>query len=284
MATWLVLTACPWKFVKGNFFLLLGPSGSGKTTALRLIEGLDQPDQGDILIQGQVMNAQPANLRPVNMVFQNYALFPHMTVFQNVGFGLQMQGHSTSLMKSQVDQTLALVKLEGKQNRLPSQLSGGEQQRVALGRALVNRPAVLLLDEPLGALDQQLRQEMQIELKQIQEQVKSTFICVTHHQEEALMLSDRVAVMDRGRVWQIGTPQEVYDSPVSTFVAGFVGLSNALHGRVTEVNGATCRIEAKDLPHILATRPVDVTPNGDVTVIVRPERLHLSPTSETQWI
>lgn len=264
----------------GEFFSILGPSGSGKTTTLRLIAGLDRPDQGEILIRGQAMTDLPPNLRPVNTVFQNYALFPHMTVFQNVAFGLHMQGHSSAEIQSQVDKMLDIVRLQGMQTRYPSQLSGGEQQRVALARALVNHPAVLLLDEPLGALDQQLRLEMQVELKQIQERVQCTFVCVTHHQEEALMLSDRVAVMDRGRILQVGTPQEIYEAPRSTFVAKFIGLSNSLTGRIADYDGARCTVKNVHLSLLHAKRPPDISAHDDVTMIVRPERLHLSTGSE----
>ena len=261
---------------KGEFFSILGPSGSGKTTTLRLIAGLDRPDHGEILIQGKSMNTVPPHQRPVNMVFQNYALFPHMTVFENVAFGLQMRGHSVTEIKFQVGEALELVKLHEKSHRYPTQLSGGEQQRVALARALVNRPAILLLDEPLGALDQQLRQEMQVELKEIQAQVQSTFVCVTHHQEEALMLSDRVAVMDRGKILQVGTPQEIYESPVSTFVAGFIGQSNSLVGRITDFQATMCTVMTSHRLSIQAARPKDLSSTYDVTVIVRPERVHLS--------
>ena len=261
---------------KGEFFSILGPSGSGKTTTLRLIAGLELPDQGEIFIQGQSMKDISPHQRPVNMVFQNYALFPHMTVYQNVGFGLQMQGHTKVDIESRVEQTLALVKLTQKLHRYPTQLSGGEQQRVALARALVNQPAILLLDEPLGALDQQLRQQMQVELKQIQGEVNSTFVCVTHHQEEALMLSDRVAVMDHGKILQVGTPQEIYESPVSTFVARFIGLSNSLVGRITGYDVSRCTVVTRQNFSVQATRPIDDHSQGEVTVIVRPERVHLS--------
>ena len=265
---------------KGEFFSILGPSGSGKTTTLRLIAGLDRPDQGEIFIQGRSMNNVPPHLRPVNMVFQSYALFPHLTVFQNVAFGLKMRGGAVAEIKSQVDQTLELVKLHEKPHRYPTQLSGGEQQRVALARALVNRPDILLLDEPLGALDQQLRQEMQVELKQIQSQVQRTFVCVTHHQEEALMLSDRVAVMNGGKILQVGSPQEIYESPVSTFVARFIGLSNSLVGRITEYEGTRCTVVTPHRFAIHAARPKNQPANGEVTVIVRPERVHLSAEPE----
>src|SRR5438128_7896369 len=191
---------------KGEFFAILGPSGSGKTTTLRLLAGFEQPDAGEIIIEGQPMQGVPPNHRPVNLVFQSYALFPHMTVAQNVAFGLEMKGLPSAEIGPRVAEALEMVRLVGKQDRLPSQLSGGEQQRVALARALVNRPAVLLLDEPLGALDKQLRLELEVELKALQERVGITFVCVTHDQEEALTMSDRLAVMHHGRLLQVGTP------------------------------------------------------------------------------
>jgi spermidine/putrescine transport system ATP-binding protein len=261
---------------RGEFFSLLGPSGSGKTTTLRLIAGFEHPDRGDILIDGRSVTDDPPNLRPVNLVFQQYALFPHLTVSGNVDFGLEMRGAARGEIHARVGAALDMVQLAGKGDRLPAQLSGGEQQRVALARALVNRPAVLLLDEPLGALDQQLRQEMQVELKAIQEQVGLTFICVTHHQEEALTMSDRVAVMDRGRVLQVGAPQELYETPASLFVAEFVGLSNRLDGRLVEVEGTTGRIEAPELPAIRADVPAGIARGSAVALVIRPERLHLS--------
>ncbi|MGH9894973.1 MAG: ABC transporter ATP-binding protein, partial [bacterium] len=217
---------------RGEFFSILGPSGAGKTSILRLLAGFDQPDGGAIRIEGRPMQGVPPNQRPVNLVFQSYALFPHLSVFDNVAFGLRMRKVTGTEIAVRVPEALAMVRLTGKQHRNPSQLSGGEQQRVALARALVNRPAVVLLDEPLGALDQQLRQEMQVELKTIQEQVGITFLYVTHHQEEALTMSDRVAVMHHGRLLQIGPPREIYESPACTFVAGFIGVSNRLVGHL----------------------------------------------------
>jgi len=261
---------------RGEFFSILGPSGSGKTTTLRLIAGFEHPDQGDILIDGRSIVEDPPHLRPVNLVFQQYALFPHLTVSGNVAFGLEMQGVARAEIRARVGEALDMVQLAGWGDRLPPQLSGGEQQRVALARALVNRPAVLLLDEPLGALDQQLRQEMQGELKAIQAQVGVTCICVTHHQEEALTMSDRVAVMDHGRVLQVGAPRDIYDAPVSLFVAEFIGLSNRLDGRIAAVEGTRCRIEAPGLPAIQADAPVGIEPGSTVSLVVRPERLHLS--------
>lgn len=261
---------------RGEFFSILGPSGSGKTTTLRLIAGFEHPDSGDILIEGRSVVATPPNRRPVNLVFQQYALFPHLTVFGNVAFGLEMRGVGRAEVRRRVGEALEMVRLTGKDDRLPSQLSGGEQQRVALARALVNRPAVLLLDEPLGALDQQLRLEMQGELKAIQEQVGLTFVCVTHHQEEALTMSDRVAVLDRGCLLQVGSPQEIYDAPASLFVAEFVGLSNRLEGRIAAVEGTRCRVEVPGLPVIQANQLAGIGLGGAVSVVLRPERLHLA--------
>ncbi|HNP29524.1 MAG TPA: ABC transporter ATP-binding protein [Nitrospirales bacterium] len=261
----------------GEFFSILGPSGSGKTTILRLIAGLDRPDQGDILIQQRVVNSDPPHERPVNMVFQHYALFPHLSVYENVAFGLKMKGEHQANIQKSVRHMLALVRLEGKETRLPGQLSGGEQQRVALARALINRPVVLLLDEPLAALDQQLRQEMQGELKRLQREVKATFICVTHQQDEAMMLSDRIAVMDRGKLLQVGTPQEIYDHPASSTVARFIGLSNVLSGTIARCEGTLCRVEHDVLPPVMATCSPRDSPQGGVTVMVRPERVHVSP-------
>lgn len=217
---------------RGEFFSILGPSGAGKTSVLRMVAGFEDPDEGDLLINGRSMLGVPPNRRPVNLVFQSYALFPHLTVFENVAFGLRMRRVPTALIDEQVRQALTMVKLLGKEARMPNQLSGGEQQRVALARALVNKPAVILLDEPLAALDQQLRQVMQVELKSIQEQAGLTCVCVTHHQEEAMMMSDRIAVMHQGRLWQVGSPREVYERPCNLFVSRFLGVSNELPGRL----------------------------------------------------
>src|SRR5918911_639334 len=215
---------------EGEFFCLLGPSGCGKTTTLNLVGGFVAPSAGEILIRGQNVNRLPPYRRAVNTVFQNYALFPHMTVRDNVGFGLKMARVSKRDAAGRIEEALALVGLEEFADRLPTQLSGGQQQRVAVARALVNRPAVLLLDEPLGALDRKLRQEMQIELKLLQTQVGITFIYVTHDQEEALSMSDRIAVMLDGRVEQLADPEQIYDAPASAFVAGFIGQQNFLSG------------------------------------------------------
>jgi putative spermidine/putrescine transport system ATP-binding protein len=216
----------------GEFFTMLGPSGSGKTTTLRLIAGFEQPDAGRIELAGRDVTRVPPYARDVNTVFQDYALFPHMTVADNVGYGLRVKGVPRKERRRRVDEILKIVQLPGLGDRKPSQLSGGQRQRVALARAMINHPQVLLLDEPLGALDLKLRQEMQIELKRIQRAVREvgiTFVYVTHDQEEALTMSDRIAVFNRGRIEQVGTPAEVYERPANEFVAGFVGASNVLH-------------------------------------------------------
>ncbi len=223
----------------GEFFAMLGPSGSGKTTCLRLIAGFDQPTHGKIYLHGQEVSALPPYERDVNTVFQDYALFPHMTVAENVGYGLMVKHVPKAEREQRVQEALELVRLPQMGKRKPSQLSGGQRQRIALARALVNRPRVLLLDEPLGALDLKLRQEMQIELKEIQKRVGITFVFVTHDQEEALTMSDRIAVFNAGRVEQVGTPAKVYEHPATAFVAGFVGTSNLVRSDVAlELAGA----------------------------------------------
>jgi putative spermidine/putrescine transport system ATP-binding protein len=232
--------------LRGEFFTMLGPSGSGKTTTLRLIAGFERPDAGRIMLGGEDVAGRPPYDRDVNTVFQDYALFPHMTVGENVAYGLKVKGVAKAERKVRVGQALETVRLEGYDARKPVQLSGGQRQRVALARAIVNHPRVLLLDEPLGALDLKLRQEMQIELKRIQQEVGITFVYVTHDQEEALTMSDRIAVFASGRVEQIGTPVEVYEHPASEFVAGFVGVSNLLErgGRRFTVRPEKIRILA----------------------------------------
>jgi putative spermidine/putrescine transport system ATP-binding protein len=235
------------EIASGEFFTLLGPSGSGKTTTLRLIAGFERPDAGRIELAGRDVTGRPPYLRDVNTVFQDYALFPHMTVGENVAYGLRVKGVQRTERRKRVDEILSVVRLPGLGDRKPAQLSGGQRQRVALARALVNHPQVLLLDEPLGALDLKLRQEMQTELKRIQRAVREvgiTFIYVTHDQEEALTMSDRLAVFNEGRIEQIGTPAVVYERPDNAFVAGFVGASNVLHrgGRVFTVRPEKIRM------------------------------------------
>ncbi|MGZ4333617.1 MAG: ABC transporter ATP-binding protein, partial [Gaiellaceae bacterium] len=213
---------------EGEFFSMLGPSGCGKTTSLRMIAGFEAPDSGRVVLQGTDVTTTSANRRPVNMVFQQYALFPHMSIYDNVAFGLKVKRVPRSEHRDRIHELLRIVDLEGYENRRPRQLSGGQQQRVALARALVNRPAALLLDEPLGALDVKLRKQMQLELKRIQHELGTTFVYVTHDQEEALAMSDRIAVMNRGKVEQLGSPREIYDRPRTAFVADFIGSLNAL--------------------------------------------------------
>ncbi len=227
---------------RGEFFSLLGPSGSGKTTTLRMIAGFEQPDSGVIRLAGSDVTRTPPYARDVNTVFQDYALFPHMTVLENVEYGLRVKGVGRQERRQRAEAALELVRLPGFGKRKPVQLSGGQRQRVALARAIVNRPRVLLLDEPLGALDLKLRQEMQVELKRIQRDVGITFLYVTHDQEEALTMSDRLAVFNHGRIEQLGTPAQVYERPVSEFVAGFVGTSNVL-----ERGGARCTVRPEKI-------------------------------------
>ena len=217
---------------EGEFFSLLGPSGCGKTTTMRMIAGFEEPSRGSVFLHGVDVTGVPPHKRDVNMVFQSYALFPHMSVFENVAFGLRRKGVPSAEIRQKVGEMLDVVDLTGREKRLPRELSGGQQQRVALARALVNRPRALLLDEPLGALDLKLRQHMQVELKRIQREVGITFVYVTHDQGEALTMSDRIAVMNDGRVEHLGTPREIYEYPATKFVAGFIGTSNLLAGPV----------------------------------------------------
>ena len=271
---------------KGEFFSLLGPSGCGKTTTLNLIGGFESASAGTLLIDGQPVHDVPAFRRPVNTVFQNYALFPHMSVFENVEFGLRMKQVPQAERQQAVIEMLRLVSLQGYEARRPAQLSGGQRQRVALARALVNRPSVLLLDEPLGALDLKLRKQMQTELTRIQRQVGITFVYVTHDQEEALAMSDRIAVMDHGRLLQVGTPAEIYAAPACREVMEFIGSVNVLAGTVAPASGAksgsdSARTGAVDLPGlgvVQAQGAGALAPGSAVAVLVRPERIRLSAT------
>jgi len=264
----------------GEFFSLLGPSGCGKTTTLRCIAGFERPDEGQILLDGVDMAQTPPHKRNVNTVFQNYALFPHLSVEDNVAFGLRYKDVSKADAKKKVADALALVRLEGFEKRRPSQLSGGQQQRVALARALILNPAVLLLDEPLGALDAKLRKALQLELKSLQQEVGITFIYVTHDQEEALTMSDRLAVMSNGRVEQVGTPSEVYEEPATAYVADFLGVSNLMSARAVGVDPqgrATVKLGEFDL----AALKGDLDARGDVKVTIRPERIRLEEQGST---
>ena len=263
----------------GEFFSMLGPSGCGKTTTLRMIAGFESPTEGAIRLEGTDVSRVPPHKRNVNTVFQHYALFPHMTVWDNVAYGPRSQKKSKEEVKRSVDELLEVVRLSDFALRKPAQLSGGQQQRVALARALVNYPSALLLDEPLGALDLKLRHVMQFELKRIQREVGITFVYVTHDQEEALTMSDRIAVMNAGNVEQIGSPTEIYDRPATVFVAGFIGQANLWHGRQTgRVNRDFVEVEV--LGTKLAAAPGDTTiePGGQATLMIRPERVRVSMT------
>ncbi|HEY7660028.1 MAG TPA: ABC transporter ATP-binding protein [Actinomycetota bacterium] len=264
----------------GEFFSLLGPSGCGKTTTLRMIAGFERPDEGQILLDGIDMAQTPPHKRNVNTVFQNYALFPHLTVAENVGFGLRYKDVSKQEAKKKVADALALVQLEAMGKRRPSQLSGGQQQRVALARALVLNPAVLLLDEPLGALDAKLRKTLQIELKALQEEVGITFIYVTHDQEEALTMSDRLAVMSHGRVEQVGSPSDVYEEPATSYVADFLGVSNLMDATSRGADGGgKGRVQLGEFE--LSVDRGDTDALGEVKVVIRPERVRLEDAGTT---
>ncbi len=262
---------------ENEFFTLLGPSGCGKTTLLRLIAGFDFPTEGEILLHGEDIAPLPPFRRPVNTVFQSYALFPHMTVAENIGFGLEMLGKPKVEIEARVAAMLKLVKMEQLAKRRTSQISGGQQQRVALARALAPQPKVLLLDEPLSALDYKLRKEMQIELKRLQHQTGITFIFVTHDQEEALTMSDRIAVMSAGRILQIGSPWDIYDRPAERFVADFIGETNFLDAEIVSVAGDRATARLSSGAEIAATFPAGTTPSGKVTVVVRPEHAQHGP-------
>ena len=264
--------------VSGEFFSLLGPSGCGKTTTLRMIGGFELPTSGRIELRGRDVTNDPPDKRPVNMVFQSYALFPHLDVGENIAFGLRRRSVDRNEIRRRVGEALDLVHLPGYEKRRPNQLSGGQQQRVALARALVNRPNVLLLDEPLGALDLKLRKQLQVELKRVQIEVGITFVYVTHDQEEALTMSDRIAVMNRGRVEQLGTPEELYEHPSTRFVADFIGTTNLLGGSVESVDGgeAVIRLASGDSCRV---RAADLAVGTTVELSIRPESVELRATN-----
>jgi putative spermidine/putrescine transport system ATP-binding protein len=265
----------------GEFITLLGPSGSGKTTTLMMVAGFVTPTEGEITIGDKPVAVLPPHRRGLGMVFQNYALFPHMTVLKNIGFPLEMRRVPRSEIHDRVSQALEMVKLPGYEARYPRQLSGGQQQRIALARAIVFEPPVLLMDEPLGALDKKLREHMQLEIKHIQKRLGLTVIYVTHDQEEALTMSDRIAVMHDGKIEQIGTPNNLYDAPVSAFVADFLGESNLLDGSVvsTDDNGVV-EIDDPEGRRFFATMPEHIVPASTVTACLRPERILVVPSTE----
>jgi spermidine/putrescine transport system ATP-binding protein len=262
---------------KGEFFSMLGPSGCGKTTTMRMIAGFEEPTRGTVRLDGRDVTAAPPNKRDVNMVFQSYALFPHMSVFENVAFGLRRKSVPKDQVTRQVGEMLEIVDLTGREQRRPRELSGGQQQRVALARALVNHPKALLLDEPLGALDLKLRQAMQVELKRIQREVGITFVYVTHDQNEALTMSDRIAVMNDGVIEHLGPPREIYEHPATRFVAGFIGTSNLLTGSLAQVTDGQGVIEVSpDERIIVPAGRSGLAAGQQVELTVRPEKIELA--------
>ncbi|MBQ3370870.1 MAG: ABC transporter ATP-binding protein [Mogibacterium sp.] len=265
---------------ENEFVTLLGPSGCGKTTTLRIIAGFEKPDEGRVYFEGKDITDMPANQRPVNTVFQNYALFPHMTVGENIAFSLRVKNRPEAEIKEKVANALKLVNLSGFENRRIDQLSGGQQQRIAMARAIVNEPRVLLLDEPLGALDLKLRQEMEYELVRLKKELGITFIYITHDQEEALTMSDKVVVMNEGYIQQEGTPQEIYDEPVNAFVADFIGDSNIVSGQM--VAEKVVNIDGIDYPCIDG-REEGFPPGRKVDVVIRPEDIDIVPYGEGLW-
>lgn len=262
---------------KGEFFSLLGPSGCGKTTLLRILAGFEQPKKGRILLDGQDITQIPPNKRPVNTVFQNYALFPHLSIWENIAFGLRIAKKPEAEIRSEVERMLGLIQMKDQADKMPDQISGGQKQRVAIARALVNRPQILLLDEPLAALDLKLRQKMLLDLDRIHDEVGITFIFVTHDQTEAMAVSDRIAVFNQGRLEQIGTPPEIYETPTSTFVADFIGDTNYFDGVVKEASDPEyIQLDVQDFPSISCFKDKQLT-NGDfVRLSVRPEKIHIS--------
>ncbi len=258
---------------EGEFFALLGPSGCGKTTLLRMLAGFEVPTSGDIMIAGERMEGVNPNKRPVNMVFQSYAVFPHMNVERNVGYGLRVTGVAEAEIKMRVAEALSLVKLAEFGKRMPNQLSGGQRQRVALARALVKHPKVLLLDEPLSALDAKLREAMQLELVRLQKTVGITFVIVTHDQDEALSMANRIAVMEKGKVRQVAPPADLYEFPNSRFVADFIGKMNLFEGRVSGVQNGNLQIDIKGLDRVVV--PFAGSASGDIAIAIRPEKVKL---------
>ena len=262
---------------RGEFFALLGPSGCGKTTVLRMLAGFEAPTKGEIFIDGQPMSAMPPHQRPVNMVFQNYAIFPHLDVRGNIAFGMRKSGLSKTELNAKVEETLEMIKLPGYAKRGANELSGGQRQRVALARALIKRPKVLLLDEPLGALDKKLREEMQLELRALQKSVGITFVFVTHDQEEALTMSDRIAVMSKGEVLQVEAPMRLYERPSSPFVADFIGTMNFFDGSVRALADGCATVDTGPLGEVRAQAEGEAPGVGErVVVAIRPEKMKLN--------
>ncbi len=260
---------------KGEFLTILGPSGCGKTTTLRMIAGFETPTNGNIIIDGENITDKSPHQRPVNTAFQNYALFPHMNIFDNIAFGLKMKKVLKDEITKRVLEMLKVVRLEGYENRMPSQLSGGQMQRVAIARALINNPKVLLLDEPLGALDLKLRKQMQLELKYLQKNLGITFIFVTHDQEEALTMSDRIVVMNKGVIEQVGTPEELYERPKTKFVADFLGETNLLEGEVIKIKETEVLLHLEQEQDIIRIPNLNYDLGDKFTVSVRPERIKI---------
>lgn len=265
---------------RGEFVTLLGASGCGKTTTLRIISGLENPDGGRVILQGEDVTSLPPNKRDVNTVFQNYALFPHMDIAQNIAYSLKLKRTPKAEIDAQVEEALRLVRLEGYGKRMPNELSGGQKQRVAIARAIVSRPKILLLDEPLGALDLQLRRQMQLELKRLQRQLGITFIYITHDQEEAINMSDRIAVMRDGAFEQIGTPSQIYDTPKTSYVADFVGNANIISGTVSRCEDSTLFAENKSGAFCVLQRDATIATGAGITAAVRSEQVEIIPLSE----
>ncbi|MBU2872620.1 spermidine/putrescine ABC transporter ATP-binding protein PotA [Marinobacter salexigens] len=268
----------------GEFITLLGPSGCGKTTLLRMMAGFELPDQGTVTLSGVDITQTPPENRPLNTVFQNYALFPHMSVFDNVAYGLKMEKRPKAEIQERVEEALAMVQLEDFAKRKPHQLSGGQQQRVAIARAVVKRPKMLLLDEPLSALDYKLRRTMQVELKRLQRELGITFVFVTHDQEEALSMSDRIVVLKDGRIQQLGTPREVYERPANVFTARFVGQTNFFPGRVTKIEGERISVDVFGLNRDLSKPSFRVAMNQSLHVLLRPEDIRVLAPNDTEGV
>ncbi|NWN91922.1 spermidine/putrescine ABC transporter ATP-binding protein PotA [Marinobacter adhaerens] len=268
----------------GEFITLLGPSGCGKTTLLRMMAGFDHPDRGSVTLSGTDITQTPPERRPLNTVFQNYALFPHMSVFDNVAYGLKMEKRPKTEIRERVEEALAMVQLEDFSGRKPHQLSGGQQQRVAIARAVVKRPKMLLLDEPLSALDYKLRRTMQVELKRLQRELGITFVFVTHDQEEALSMSDRIVVLKDGYIQQLGTPREVYERPANVFTARFIGQTNFFPGRVTRVDGKRISVDVLGLNRELNTPSFRVSVNQLLHVLLRPEDIRVLAPEDTEGV